>query len=50
MKVLELKREDLPLVIRLQLTDGCKEYVLVKTKQDKFLLNKPNGGTQPHNI
>jgi hypothetical protein len=49
-KVLELKPEQLPLVIRLQLTRETREYVLVKTKQDKLLLNKPNGGVQAQNI
>ena len=43
MKVLELKPEDFPLGIRLQVGGGPKEYVLVKTKQDKLLLNKPLG-------
>ena len=38
---LELKREDLPVSIRLKLPEGTKEYVLVKTKQDGLLLNKP---------
>jgi hypothetical protein len=45
MKAIELKPEELPLTIRLSLPSGTKEYVLVKTKQDKLLLNKPNGGT-----
>jgi hypothetical protein len=41
MKVLQLRSEDFPLEIRLQLAGGLKQYVLVKTKQDKLLLNKP---------
>lgn len=41
MKVLELKPQDFPLTVLLQVTGGPKEYVLVKTKQDKLLLNKP---------
>jgi hypothetical protein len=38
---LEFKPEDLPVSIRLRLSEGTKEYVLVKTKQDRLLLNKP---------
>lgn len=41
MKTLELKAQDFPLSIRLQTVGGSKQYVLVKTKQDKLLLNKP---------
>jgi hypothetical protein len=41
MKILELKPQDFPLAIRLCATGGHKQYVLVKTKQDKLLLNKP---------
>jgi hypothetical protein len=41
MKVLELKAADFPLAIRLNVASGTKQYVLVKTKQDKLLLNKP---------
>jgi len=41
MKILELKPADFPLAIRLQLAGSSKQYVLVKTKQDKLLLNKP---------
>jgi len=40
-KVLELKPEEFPIAIRLKVTGGDKEYLLVKTKQDKLLLNKP---------
>jgi hypothetical protein len=29
-------------VIRLKTKDQAKDYVLIKTKQDKLLLNKPN--------
>ena len=42
MSVLELRPEQLPLVIRLKTKDQAKDYVLIKTKQDKLLLNKPN--------
>jgi hypothetical protein len=41
MKILELKPQDFPLAIRLCVSGGPKQYVLVKTKQDKLLLNKP---------
>ena len=41
MKVLQLKPVDFPLEIRLEVASGPKYYVLVKTKQDKLLLNKP---------
>lgn len=40
-RVWELKPEDLPLRIRLQQSYGCKDYVLIQTKQGKLLLNKP---------
>ena len=43
--LLELKREDLPIRVRLQIEGGWKEYLLVRTKQDKLLLNK---GLDPH--
>ncbi len=42
MSVLELRPEQLPLVIRLKTKDQAKDYVLIRTKQDKLLLNKPN--------
>jgi hypothetical protein len=42
MSVLELRPDQLPLLIRLKLKDQVKEYVLLKTRQDKLLLNKPN--------
>jgi hypothetical protein len=38
---LELRPEDLPINVKLKSPDGTKEYVLVKTKQDRLLLNKP---------
>ncbi len=41
MKVLELKPQDFPVTVLLRAAEGSKEYVLVKTKQDKLLLNKP---------
>lgn len=43
MKPLELKPEDLPMTVRLKTQDGSKEYVLIVTKQEKLLLNKPLG-------
>jgi hypothetical protein len=42
MSVLELKPNQLPLVIRLKTKDQTRDYVLIRTKQDKLLLNKPN--------
>ena len=42
MSVLELRPEQLPLVIRLKTKDQTKDYVLIRTKQDKLLLNRPN--------
>ena len=47
---LELGAEDFPLVVRLKLRDGIKEYILVKTKQDRLLLNKPQEVTRPGDI
>ena len=41
MKTLELKSEDLPIRIQLNSANGTKQYVLIKTKQDKLVLNKP---------
>jgi hypothetical protein len=41
MKALELKPEDLPMTLRLKTQEGSKDYVLVVTKQEKLLLNKP---------
>ena len=49
MNVLELKPDELPLLIRLRVGNESKEYLLLKTKQDKLLLNKPNGGRQTQN-
>ena len=40
-KAIELKPEQLPLTIRLKGPEGIKEYVLIRTKQDRLLLNKP---------
>ena len=42
MSVLELKPDQLPLVIKLKTKDHTREYVLIRTRQDKLLLNKPN--------
>lgn len=36
----ELKPEDLPVRLKFRSPDGVKEYVLIKTKQGKLLLNK----------
>ncbi len=44
MKVLELQPDDLPLVIKLKLGAENREYLLLKTKQDRLLLNKPMEG------
>ena len=49
MKVLALKPEQLPLRIRLKVGDDVKEYLLLKTKQDKLLLNKSTGDTRTQN-
>jgi hypothetical protein len=38
---IELRPEEFPLVIKLKLGKETKEYVLIKTRQDKLLLNKP---------
>jgi hemin uptake protein HemP len=46
MKPLELKPEDLPIIVKLKAQDGTKEYVLIGTKQGKLLLNKPMGGAR----
>jgi len=40
-KTLELKPEDLPVRLRFEGPEGIREYVLIKTKQGKLLLNKP---------
>jgi hypothetical protein len=40
MKHLDLRISDFPIVIRLILPNGSREYVLIKTKQDRLLLNK----------
>jgi hypothetical protein len=42
MSVLELNPNQLPLVIRLKTKDQTKDYLLIRTKQDKLLLNKPS--------
>jgi hypothetical protein len=44
MKVLELQPGDLPLVIKLKLEGENREYLLLKTKQNRLLLNKPMEG------
>ena len=43
MQVVELTPEQLPLLIRFKVGNETKEYVLLKTKQGKLLLNKSNG-------
>jgi len=40
MQTLELKPEMLPLKVLLRVPNGIKEYVLIRTKQDKLLLNR----------
>jgi hypothetical protein len=45
MKSIELRPEQFPLVIRLKLGNETKEYLLIKTRQNKLLLNKPNEGS-----
>lgn len=45
MSVIELRPEQLPLVIRLKTDEQSREYVLIRTKQDKLLLNRPNDVT-----
>lgn len=40
-RIIELKPEELPVKIRLAVAGAVKEYVLVKTRQDRLLLNKP---------
>lgn len=40
-KIWELKPEDLPLRIRFERPSGCKDYMLIQTKQGKLLLNRP---------
>ncbi|MGI0135377.1 MAG: hypothetical protein ACREBW_10530 [Candidatus Micrarchaeaceae archaeon] len=40
MKVLDLDPAALPIVVRLRINEEVKEYVLLKTKQGKLLLNK----------
>jgi hypothetical protein len=46
MKSLELKPEDLPLMVKLKTREGTKDYVLLGTKQGKLLLNKPMEGAR----
>jgi hypothetical protein len=46
MKSLELKPEDPPITVKLRTQDGTKDYVLIMTKQEKLLLNKPMGGAR----
>ena len=46
MKPLELKPEDQPIIVKLKTQDGTKDYVLLMTKQEKLLLNKPMGGAR----
>jgi hypothetical protein len=43
---LDLKPEDFPVIIRLKSSEGTKEYVLLKTKQNRLLLNKPPEATK----
>lgn len=46
MKILELKPEDFPVMVQMRSPEGNKQYVLVKTKQGKLLLNKPTQSPQ----
>ena len=48
-KTLELKPEDLPVRLRFEGPEGIKDYVLIKTKQGKLLLNKPIEETRKEN-
>jgi hypothetical protein len=46
MKPLELNYDDLPVMVKLKTQDGTKDYVLIRTKQGKLLLNKPMGSAR----
>ena len=46
MKSLELKPEDLPMTVKLKTQDGTKVYLLLGTKGEKLLLNKPMEGAR----
>jgi|GEM_PF-2063176 len=48
-KIWELKPDDLPLRIRLQGQWGTRDYVLIRTKQGKLLLNKTIEDTTKEN-
>jgi hypothetical protein len=48
-RTLELKPEDLPVRLQFRGPDGLKEYVLIKTKQGKLLLNKRIDETRTEN-
>jgi hypothetical protein len=47
MRIVELKPEELPLLIRFKVGIETREYVLLRTKQGKLLLNKSNGELPP---
>ena len=47
---LELKPEDLPVTIRLKSPEGTKVYVLLKTKQDRLLLNRPQETSKQYQL
>jgi hypothetical protein len=49
MKVISLKPEQLPILLRLQVGEEIREYVLIKTRQDKLLLNKSTGENPTQN-
>jgi hypothetical protein len=49
MKIVELKPEQLPLRIRFVVEGEVREYVLLKTKGNKLLLNKPTGESPSKN-
>ncbi len=46
MKIVELKPEDFPVMVQLHSPQGSKQYVLIKTKQGKLLLNRPTESPQ----
>jgi len=49
MEVLELKSDQLPLLIRFKVGNEIREYILLRTKQGKLLLNKPTGECRTQN-
>jgi hypothetical protein len=45
-KIVELKPEDFPVMVRLHSPQGSKQYALIMTKQGKLLLNRPTESPQ----